>query len=65
MLQILDWAFMKESVSITKATTHGALKEVIARTHYQSMVWYQDDVPEPHLSPANESGWMVEGDGRC
>ena len=52
----------KQLVSQKLPPTRGALKEVIARAHYQAMVWYQDNVPEPRLPPANEYGWKVEGE---
>ena len=26
------------------------------------MVWYQDQVPNPEMPPANEYGWEAEGD---
>ena len=42
--------------------TRGALKEAIARAHYQAMAWYQDNVPEPQMPPATEYGWKAEGD---
>ena len=41
--------------------TRGALHGAIFRAHYQSMVWYQDDIPHPQLPPATNYGWKDEG----
>ena len=42
--------------------TRGALHEAIARAHFQAIVWYQDQVPNPQLPPPTDYGWNTEGD---
>lgn len=42
--------------------TPGALHEAIARAHFQAMVWYQDQVPNPQLPPPTDYGWNTDGD---
>jgi len=61
----LRWKlFTKKQLEAQKLPpTRGALHEAISRAHYQAMVWYQDDIPHPQLTPATNYGWKEEGDG--
>ena len=60
----LRWKlFTKKQLEAQKLPpTRGALKEVIARAHYQAIVWYQDFIPNPQLPPATNHGWRADGD---
>ena len=58
----LRWKlFTKKQLEAQKLPpTRGALHEAISRAHYQTMVWYQDDIPHPQLPPATNYGWKEE-----
>ena len=42
--------------------THGALVEKIMSAHYQAVVWWHDDVPQPEIPVPSEYGWKEEND---
>ena len=42
--------FSKKQAEVEKLPpTHGALAEKIMRAHYQAMVWWHDNVPQPEF----------------
>lgn len=61
------WLFRKKQAESERLPpTQAALKEAIMRAHYQTMVWNNDEVPNPELPSPENYGWTMEkGDFRC
>ena len=60
----LHWnLFSKKQAEAEKLPpTHGALVAKIMRAHYQAMVWWHDNVPQPEIPVPTEYGWKEEND---
>ena len=42
--------------------TNDALVKKIMKAHYQAMVWWHDNVPQPEIQVPTEYGWKEEND---
>ena len=52
----------KQAQSERSPPTHGALREALLRTHYQTIVWNNDMVPNPNIPSRENCGWKKDKD---
>mgnify|MGYP000084937868 FL=1 len=60
----LRWSLFKKKQAQSERLqpTHGALREAILRAHYLTMVWNNDEVPNPNIPSPENYGWKKDKD---